>query len=57
MVAFACPACFVSGAQKTIWQTFWALSVMGLLPLAISVAVVLYIIRLQKNEQNEITHP
>lgn len=54
--AWACPACAVSGPQRTFWQTFWALSFMGFLPIVLGVAVAYAIARIQKNEQNKITH-
>ena len=50
----ACPACAVSRAQSNPWQTFWVLSVMGILPLVIFAAVSLIIVRLLKNEKKSV---
>ncbi len=54
-ITFACPACAVSGPQQEFWQSFWSLSVMGILPLIIAALVAFNIVRLQKNEHKKIT--
>lgn len=54
--AVACPACAVSSAQKDSWQTFWILSVMGILPLVMALIIGICIVRVQKNDKTEITH-
>lgn len=53
--AEACPACAVSKAEDNVWQTFWILSVMGILPLIIFAVVSLIIVRLLKNEKKKIS--
>jgi predicted Na+-dependent transporter len=54
--AWACPACAVSGPQRTFWQTFLALSAMGILPIVLGVVITLMIVRIQKDEQKKISH-
>ena len=51
----ACPACAGSKAQSNVWQTFWILSVMGILPLVIFAVVSLIIVRLHKNEKKSVS--
>ncbi len=50
-VAQACPACAVSSAQRNSWQTFWILSVMGILPIIVAICVGMYITRVQKYDK------
>ncbi|MBL8014083.1 MAG: hypothetical protein JNN05_09575 [Candidatus Omnitrophica bacterium] len=52
---FACPACAVSKSQTSAWQTFWILSVMGILPIVVFAVISLIIVRLQNNEKKYVT--
>ncbi len=49
--AWACPACVVSSPERNSVQTFWILSVMGILPIVVAVLVGMYITRVQKYDK------